>query len=187
MSEKNRWWNNLPWIFPIYVNSYGELARPFEHPDSCSIIPSAPVASTIFFTFLANNFMFPSVLAASENPAVSPQPPIATIIAVPGANFDRTSLTVVKKGQDVGISWLNFEDCIKAIATCVMSSTSEGSGTKLCCLGGTLARYGKGETLEGYLPSQIHDVSCTRWASDCGDSWHDLEELHVESSLEIWR
>lgn len=80
------------------------MSEVFPEREGRSELPSAPVASTIDFTFLANNFLFPSVLAASEKPAVSPQPPIATIIEVPGANFDRTFWTVVKRGQEVGIS-----------------------------------------------------------------------------------
>jgi hypothetical protein len=60
---------------------------------------------------------------------------MATIIAVPLANFDRASVTVVKRGQESGASfWLNMEDCMKARATCVISATKPSSGTMLCWL-----------------------------------------------------
>lgn len=48
---------------------------------------------------------------------MSPQPPIATMIAVPSVNLERTSETVVKRGKDDGEAWLNVEDCMNARAT----------------------------------------------------------------------
>lgn len=96
-------------------------------------VPSAPVSSTIALTFFAKSFRLSSFSAACEKP-VSPQPPIATMIDVPTVNFDRTSSTVVKNGHEVELAWLKVEDCMKAIATWVISETSAGFGTLLCCL-----------------------------------------------------
>lgn len=79
--------------------------------------PSAPVCSTIFFTFSANNFLLLWVAAAVEKLAVSPHPPIATMIAVPSANLERTEETVSNKGHDGGSTWLNMETGMKARAT----------------------------------------------------------------------
>ncbi len=87
------------------------------------------------FTFRANSFRLLSVAAAWEKPAVSPQPPIAIMTAVPGGNFDRTVSTVVKRGQEDGTSGeLKISERMKASATCVISDTRRGSGTTLCCL-----------------------------------------------------
>lgn len=100
-----------------------------------STLPSAPVRSTIAFTFRANSFRPLSVFAASENPWVSPHPPIATMMAVPFANRGRTASTVVKRGHsDTTSGELNIEERMKARATWVTSDTSEGSGMTLCCL-----------------------------------------------------
>ena len=81
------------------------------------ILPSAPVSSTITFTFFAKSFRLSSEAAACEKPSVSPQPPIATMIAVPFVNLERTSDIFVKKGKDDGEAWLNVEDCMNASAT----------------------------------------------------------------------
>jgi hypothetical protein len=96
-------------------------------------VPSAPVASTMAFTFFANSLLVLTVVEALEKP-VSPQPPIAIMIFVPSANLERTSFTVVKRGHSETSFWLKIDDCINAIATCVTSDTISSSGTFWCCL-----------------------------------------------------
>ncbi len=92
-------------------------------------LPSAPVASTIAFTFFAKCLLVLTVVEALAKPSVSPQPPIAIMIFVPSGNLERTSSTVVKSGQSEGDFLLKSDDCMKAIATCVISDTISGSGT----------------------------------------------------------
>ena len=70
-----------------------------------------------------------------EKPAVSPHPPIAIMMAVPLANFERTSAIVVNNGHDVGCAVLKVAEFMNARATCVISDTRCASGTTLCCLG----------------------------------------------------
>ena len=90
-------------------------------------IPSAPVASTMAFTFVAKSLLVFTVADALVKP-VSPQPPIATIILVPSANLERTSSTVVKRGHLEAPFSLKMEDGKNAIATCVTSDTNSGFG-----------------------------------------------------------
>jgi hypothetical protein len=92
-------------------------------------LPSAPVSSTIVLMFFANNFLLFSVAAAIGNALVSPQPPMATIIEVPGANLDRVVLTEVWIGHSVFVAWLNKDASMKASATWVISDTRSGAGT----------------------------------------------------------
>jgi hypothetical protein len=110
-------------------------------------LPSAPVASTIALTFLANSLRLPSVADATLKPCVSPQPPIATMIAVPGENCARAVSTVVKNGQDEVPAWLKAAGLIKARATWVMSETRDNSGTTLCWLD-VLQQLAKGSGAE---------------------------------------
>lgn len=64
--------------------------------------PSAPVSSIIFCTLLENRVRLSFDFAASENPSVFPQPPMATMIFVPLENLARVSDTVVKSGHSEG-------------------------------------------------------------------------------------
>ena len=84
--------------------------------------------------FRANRFRPSRDLAATEKLAVSPQPPIAIMTAVPGANCDLTASTVVKSGQVEGSGSLKMEEGINASCTCVMPDTRESLGTTLCWL-----------------------------------------------------
>jgi hypothetical protein len=55
---------------------------------------------------------------------------------VPGANLDRTSFTVVNRGQEVWFTAVKVEERIKARITWVTSDTTAGGGTTLCWLTG---------------------------------------------------
>ena len=99
------------------------------------MIPSAPVLSAMALTFLAKSLLLLCDEAATEKLPVSPHSPIATMMAVPSANFDRTEDTVVKRGQEDGSTSLNSEAGINARATCVMWETRVKSGTMSGCLG----------------------------------------------------
>lgn len=125
--------SSSPWILPIDIHPCDDQLLLIRM--AADNAPSALVSSTITLTFLAKSFRLSSDLAASENPFVSPHPPIATITAVPLANFGRTSSTVVKSGQtDGGAALLKIAERMNASATCVTCETKKVSGTTLCWL-----------------------------------------------------
>jgi hypothetical protein len=103
--------------------------------------PSAPVYSTIAFTFCANSFRLLSVESACQKPEVSPHPPVAIISSF--ANFGRTCSTVVKRGHSNTLGSLKVEEHMKAKTTWVISDTRELSGTTSCCLDALWSNEGR--------------------------------------------
>src|SRR6187549_846994 len=93
----------LPGIFPIDIHTCEAAVSPVIQAH-CALegIPSALVMSTMVLTFLAHRFRDAASLAATSNPVVSPHPPMATRILVPGAKRVRVSATVEKRGQSGG-------------------------------------------------------------------------------------
>lgn len=74
------------------------------------------MASTILATLCANDFRDVSSRAAMEK-SVSPQPPMATKILVPGAKALRAESTLRSLGQSVRFESKNRLDLMKARAT----------------------------------------------------------------------
>lgn len=96
--------------------------------------PSAPVASTILATLWANDFRDVSSRAAMEK-SVSPQPPMATKILVPGAKAWRADSTLRSLGHSVRFESRNRPDRMKARATWVIGWIKISSlGITSCCL-----------------------------------------------------
>ena len=82
-------------------------------------------------------------------------------MAVPGANFARTSAMVVKRGHSEGLGELNVVDCINARATWVMPSTKVALGTILCCLPCMAHELTMSRGIDKAFisPCEIHDAS----------------------------
>lgn len=92
------------------------------------------MASTILATLWANDFRDVSSRAAMEK-SVSPQPPMATKILVPGAKASRAEPTLRSLGHSVRFESRNRPDLMKARATWVMGLTKVSSlGITSCCL-----------------------------------------------------
>lgn len=151
--------------------------------------PSAPVASTILATFWANDFRDVSSRAAMEK-SVSPQPPMATKILVPGVKALRAESTLRSLGHSVRFESRNRLDLIKARATWVMGLIRFSLlGITSCCLqirSMIISICMNGELWS--LPREIHEAdgfSVAGHAASDEASHQPHQSRHVADSQEL--
>lgn len=111
-------------------------SKPYPGYSQSISTPSAPVASIISLTLLAQRLLDMSSRAASSKPNESPHPPMATMTLVEDGNLQRTASTEVKSGYSFGaLSALNRSERRNARMTCVIPCRKwASSGMTLCCL-----------------------------------------------------